>query len=128
MNRSTAPNYTRRKRITFLPVANDNFDESEMPHEQNELRLKELVAEAMVEFELRMQSMLMASQEAKSSPSNENLWDLDDVATYLNVAKKTVQNHLAPRPDFPAPLRFLGRSPRWNPNDIKRWAERSRGR
>lgn len=128
MNRSTAPNHTHRKRITFLPVANDSSDESEMPHEQNELRLKELVAEAMVELERKMQSMLMASQEVKNSPFNDNLWDLDDAARYLKVAKKTVQNHLAPKPDFPAPLRFLGRSPRWNPNDIKRWAEKSRGR
>jgi len=57
-----------------------------------------------------------------------HLWNADDVANYLNLAKKTVQNTIICLPDFPKPLKPIpnSRTRRWIPSEVVDWALNTR--
>ena len=44
---------------------------------------------------------------ARSPPNNE-LWDIADVASYLNLNKSVVENKYKPLPGFPRAIRLNG--------------------
>ena len=51
--------------------------------------------------------------------TDERLWDAADIADYLKLEKKTVQNHYIKQPGFPPPV---DRIKRWIPREVKAWA------
>ena len=55
----------------------------------------------------------------------KKLLKIDDVAELLNVAKKTAQQAVICKPDFPAPVYPAGH-PRWLPDEVERWVRRQR--
>ena len=58
-----------------------------------------------------------------ASPSDNRLWDAQDVANYLNMKKGAVANTILPRPDFPCAIRIAGKGfPKWEPKEVKAWA------
>jgi hypothetical protein len=65
------------------------------------------------------------------SVNDTTLWDADDVAAFLRVTKKHLQNHkILTRPDFPAafllPLTDERPAKRWRARDVMSWATRIR--
>lgn len=52
----------------------------------------------------------------------EPLWSERDIAAYLKLHLRYVLDRLRYQPDFPHPVR-IGRMRRWQPKDIRRWAE-----
>lgn len=59
----------------------------------------------------------------------EELWRAEEIANYLKVAKKTVQNKVLTNETFPAPrlIAFVGnKNPvkRWVPKEVIAWATR----
>ncbi len=65
-----------------------------------------------------------------TAPFNRVIWSASDVGHYLRVAGKTVREHYASRPDFPAPFRLpsKGRNGqlRWKAAEIISWVESRR--
>jgi phage pi2 protein 07 len=57
----------------------------------------------------------------KALTFDKRLWDLEDVARYLNRSYHTVVNSISKKPDFPKAIRFDSK-PLYNPNDVKKWA------
>jgi excisionase family DNA binding protein len=55
-------------------------------------------------------------------PRVDRLWSIDDVATYLNVSRRGVER-LKSAGRLPQPIVVIGRLPRWQSEDIRRWAE-----
>ena len=58
----------------------------------------------------------------------EPLWNAEDVAKYMNLAKKTVQNNIICQPDFPKPLKPIpnSRTRRWIPSEVMDWVLNTR--
>lgn len=59
----------------------------------------------------------------------DDLWRTDEIANYLKVSKKTVQNRVLNSEAFPAPrlLDFFGNKKpvkRWVPKEVISWATR----
>ena len=54
-----------------------------------------------------------------------SLWDAQDIATYLKLAKSTVQSHVICKADFPKAIKING-TRRWKPTEVRAWAERHR--
>lgn len=59
----------------------------------------------------------------------EELWRADEIADYLHVSKKTVQNRVVTSPTFPPArlLDFAGNSRpvrRWVAREVMKWATR----
>jgi excisionase family DNA binding protein len=52
-----------------------------------------------------------------STPALQSFMDVNDVADYLKVSKRTVWR-LIKRPEFPQPVRFGGRVNRWRAEDF----------
>lgn len=50
------------------------------------------------------------------------LWDAEDIAKALGVKIETVWTWKA-RGDLPPPVRFFGRAPAWDSQEILAWAE-----
>lgn len=59
---------------------------------------------------------------------NDELWRADEIARYLKVSKKTVQNRVLNSDTFPSPrlLDFGNAKPvkRWVPKEVVSWATR----
>lgn len=53
------------------------------------------------------------------------LWDAQDIASYLKLAKSTVQSHVLCKPTFPVAVKING-TRRWLPDEVQDWAKRSR--
>jgi len=49
-------------------------------------------------------------------------WSPDDVATYLGISRRHLDDIRAEDDTFPAPRR-LGRLPRWTPDVIRAWVD-----
>ena len=63
--------------------------------------------------------------EKASGPSDNTLWNADDIAAYLRKKNtQTVRNQYLPRPDFPPAIRIEGGHPLYEPKDVKVWARR----
>lgn len=68
----------------------------------------------------------------KKLMQNDNaLWSIEDVARYLNMNHRTLQNHIAKKKDFPLSIRIpygegSKTQARWVPEEIKKWALRHR--
>jgi predicted DNA-binding transcriptional regulator AlpA len=61
--------------------------------------------------------------------NNDELWRAEEIAHYLKLAKKTVQNKVLTNHTFPAPrlLEFTGNkrpAKRWIPKEVIAWATR----
>lgn len=59
----------------------------------------------------------------------DDLWRADEIANYLKVSKKTVQNRVLTSDSFPSPrlLEFAGQKKpvkRWIPKEVIAWATR----
>lgn len=57
----------------------------------------------------------------------DDLWRADEIANYLKVSKKTVQNRVLTSSNFPPPrlLEFAGQKKpvkRWIPKEVVAWA------
>ena len=70
--------------------------------------------------------------ELKTAKSSQRLWSLDDIATYLNKSKVTIQQRIVCKPDFPKPVRIptsagnLG--PLWYPKEVEAYVKRHQKR
>lgn len=61
--------------------------------------------------------------------NTDELWRAEEIARYLNVAKKTVQNKVLKSKTFPEPrlIEFMGNkkpAKRWIPKEVIAWATR----
>ncbi len=63
--------------------------------------------------------------EAKSVP--DDLWTVEQVATYFKVTARTIREWREIDPTFPTPLDLPGRSVRWYGDDVIAWALSLRG-
>lgn len=61
----------------------------------------------------------------RRSLDNE-LWDADDIAIFIRLNKKTIQNHYLDRPGFPKPIILPTGGRRWYADEVKAWAARLR--
>lgn len=59
-------------------------------------------------------------------PESTDLWDAEDIAIYLRIAKKTVQNSLLNKPSFPREITLPVGGRRWLAGEVKAWALRHR--
>lgn len=68
----------------------------------------------------------IASAAVNPIPLDKRLWNADDCAQYLRMAKSTFQTHYAPHPKFPRPIkldRAEGKSARlWKAGEVVEWA------
>lgn len=66
--------------------------------------------------------------EMRAVKRDKELWTLDDIADFLSLSKKTVQNHVVRNPGFPLPSEIPSsadghsRTKRWEPEEVRRWA------
>ena len=67
---------------------------------------------------------LIAATKAAAVPVLERWLDSEGVAALLSQEKRYVLERLAPRPDFPKPLREG--QPRWKASEVLEWAEQRR--
>lgn len=67
---------------------------------------------------------LMARVERSLS---SDLWDADDIACFLRLEKKTVQNHYLGNPKFPKPVVLPTGGKRWIASEVKAYAMNRRG-
>ena len=54
------------------------------------------------------------------------LWDAEDIARYLKLAKSTVQSHVLCKPDFPKHKTVENRVRLWEPEVVKFWVLQQR--
>jgi predicted DNA-binding transcriptional regulator AlpA len=59
-------------------------------------------------------------------PLTNELWDAEDIATYVRLSKKSVQNHMLDMPGFPRPVVLPTGGRRWVASEIKAWVLRHR--
>ena len=67
---------------------------------------------------------LIATQKATTIPLRDRWLDAKGVAALLSQEPRYVLERLAPRPDFPKPLREG--QPRWKASEILEWADERR--
>lgn len=65
------------------------------------------------------------------SKNCDGLWDAEDIARYMKLAKSTVQSRIICKPSFPRPLRVptsdIGMGGRrWLAKEVKQWLSRHR--
>jgi predicted DNA-binding transcriptional regulator AlpA len=62
---------------------------------------------------------------------NDKLWDISDIAAWIDVSKDTVRRHLLSKSTFPKAVMIpTGRRSshrRWVPVEVKKWVLRHRG-
>lgn len=56
--------------------------------------------------------------EARNEGPETELWNTSDIASYLQQSRKSVQNRLIHRPDFPEPIRGAERPKLWVKQDV----------
>jgi phage pi2 protein 07 len=52
---------------------------------------------------------------------DKRLWDMHDVARFLNRSYNTVMDKISKRPDFPNAIR-IDSKPLYDPAEVKKWA------
>jgi phage pi2 protein 07 len=52
---------------------------------------------------------------------DKRLWDMHDVARFLNRSYNTVMDKISKRPDFPNAIR-IDSKPLYDPTEVKKWA------
>lgn len=57
---------------------------------------------------------------------NNDLWDADDIAVYMRLSKKSVQNHIIDTPGFPKAVVLVTGGRRWVASEVKAWVLRRR--
>jgi predicted DNA-binding transcriptional regulator AlpA len=67
---------------------------------------------------------LIAATKAAAVPVSARWVSAETGAALLDVSKRTFLEELAPRPDFPKPMREG--HPRWKASEILQWAEQRR--
>ncbi|NDF11525.1 MAG: hypothetical protein EB060_01745 [Proteobacteria bacterium] len=58
--------------------------------------------------------------------SSKELWTAQDIADYVSLKKKTVQNSIITKPTFPAPVLLATGGKRWKAKEVKAWQEKQR--
>jgi predicted DNA-binding transcriptional regulator AlpA len=58
---------------------------------------------------------------------DDGLWDADDIAAYMRLSKKSVQNHYLEKPGFPKAVILATGGRRWVSAEVKAWILRRRG-
>jgi predicted DNA-binding transcriptional regulator AlpA len=68
--------------------------------------------------------------ELRTGNADKRLWSMDDIATYLNTSKSTVQTRIVCKPDFPTaitiPTQQGHTNRRWYPGEVKNWIGKHR--
>lgn len=59
---------------------------------------------------------------ARTPPRDDVMWTVQDIATYLQIEFRQARDRVTHAPDFPKPLRIGGKTKRWVPREVKRWA------
>ena len=56
---------------------------------------------------------------------DKRLWDMSDIATYLNRSYNTVMNVITKMPDFPKAIRLTSDkdNPLYDPKDVNKWVD-----
>ncbi|MEX1197836.1 MAG: hypothetical protein WEB57_08265 [Pseudohongiellaceae bacterium] len=57
--------------------------------------------------------------------NKRELWDAQDIADYLKLAKSTVKSHIVCKPDFPKAIK-INSVRRWEPEEVIAWARKHR--
>lgn len=55
---------------------------------------------------------------------DDGLWDARDIASYMRLSQKSVQNHYLSKPGFPKPVILATGGRRWVANEVKAWITR----
>lgn len=70
--------------------------------------------------------------ELRVSNADNRLWTIEDIAYYLGMSKKSVQNRIICKPDFPdaisIPVENGATNRRWYPTEVKKWIALQRNR
>lgn len=57
---------------------------------------------------------------------DNDLWDANDIAQYMRLSKKSVQNHYLDKPNFPNAVILATGGRRWVATEVKAWVTRRR--
>lgn len=57
---------------------------------------------------------------------DDGLWDANDIADYVRLSKRSVQNHYLTKPGFPKPVILPTGGRRWVAGEVKAWITRRR--
>lgn len=60
------------------------------------------------------------------NPSEDVMWDAEDIGNYLRLSTKSVQNHVITAPGFPNAVVLVTGGRRWYPKEVKAWVARRR--
>jgi predicted DNA-binding transcriptional regulator AlpA len=63
---------------------------------------------------------------ARLDRTSSDLWDAEDIAIYLRLSKKTVQNHVLEKDGFPRAITLTTGGRRWLAKEVKAWVLRHR--
>lgn len=82
-------------------------------------------------MDVKEQILLDILRELKGQrTSSRDLWNVDDIAVYLNLSKSSIQSRVICRKDFPRAVRIPtetgmgGR--RWYASEVKHWIAKNR--
>lgn len=56
---------------------------------------------------------------------DDRLWGYKELGVYFGCAPRNAAARIATKPDFPAAI-FPSGQPRWNPEDVKKWAAKQK--
>ncbi len=57
---------------------------------------------------------------------DDGLWNASDIAAYMRLSQKSVQNHYLSKPGFPKPVILATGGRRWVSAEVKAWILRRR--
>lgn len=63
----------------------------------------------------------------KQKSMTDDLWAADEIADYMKLSKKSVQNKVLDEPTFPKSIPLPTGGRRWLAKEIRKWVEKRRG-
>lgn len=56
----------------------------------------------------------------------DDLWAAEEIALYLKLSKKSVQNHITSHDTFPEPVELITGGKRWVAKEVRAWVMKRR--
>lgn len=75
---------------------------------------------------MEQELLLHILNELKRLTNPSRLWRIEDVVDYFQMSRSTVTRKIITEPDFPKPISINDTQPRWQPEEVKNWANRKR--
>ena len=70
--------------------------------------------------------IVQAVIEAARQTLENDLWEAADIANYMKLSKKTVQNHVINNDGFPKPVLLATGGRRWIASEVRSWVLKRR--